>query len=102
MPRRYTPPTLSLCFSISLSRELRGRGRRGEQEALAQRKTWEGQQGLDTLEVDCFADSDLQLYPTLAGDVGRDMLQVPRSRSCSLARSCSLSLDACNVSGSQD
>lgn len=49
---------------------------RASEEALAQRKTWEGQQGLDTLEVDCFADSDLQLYPTLAGDVGRDMLQV--------------------------
>mmetsp|Transcript_45336 Transcript_45336/g.90918 ORF Transcript_45336/g.90918 Transcript_45336/m.90918 type:complete len:330 (+) Transcript_45336:56-1045(+) len=49
---------------------------RASEEALEQRKAWEAQQGIDTHEIDCFADTDLQIYPQLAGDVGRDMLQV--------------------------
>mmetsp|Transcript_7139 Transcript_7139/g.14201 ORF Transcript_7139/g.14201 Transcript_7139/m.14201 type:complete len:332 (+) Transcript_7139:269-1264(+) len=49
---------------------------RVSEEALRMRKQWEGQEGVDTVSVDCFADTDLPLFPLLRGEVGQDMLQV--------------------------
>jgi len=45
-------------------------------EALQLRKAWEGQEGQETLHIDCFSDSDLKLFPELAGQEGNDLLQV--------------------------
>jgi len=49
---------------------------RVSEDALQLRKGWEAQEGPETLDVDCFTDSDLKLFPELAGQQGSDLLQV--------------------------
>mmetsp|Transcript_22440 Transcript_22440/g.53851 ORF Transcript_22440/g.53851 Transcript_22440/m.53851 type:complete len:320 (+) Transcript_22440:422-1381(+) len=46
------------------------------EESLTCRTQWEQQEEGDTVSIDAFSDQDLNLYPELRGEVGRDMLQI--------------------------